>query len=78
MLDRKFLGVYADKMNTPILYVLDRRGAELLQGQRGIELNWSRDAKQVTFTFLEHTLAINQVRVAVDKPLAGKRTILPC
>ncbi|MEO8391729.1 MAG: replication-relaxation family protein [Chloroflexota bacterium] len=67
LLDRKFLAVYADKMNTPILYVLDRQGAEVLQRERGIEVNWSREAKHVTITFLEHTLAINQVRVALDK-----------
>lgn len=66
-LDRQFLGVYADKMNTPILYVLDKRGAEVLQARQGIDLAWSKDLKQVTPTFLEHTLAINTVRVAVAK-----------
>lgn len=66
-LDRKFLGVYADKMNTPIMYVLDKRGAELLQSEQGIEVNWSKDLKNLTLQFLEHTLAINTVRVAVAK-----------
>src|SRR5690606_23175009 len=32
-LARQFTGVYADKMNTPILYTLDRRGAELLRAE---------------------------------------------
>ncbi|MBK8025151.1 MAG: replication-relaxation family protein [Chloroflexi bacterium] len=41
-LERKFLGVYSDKMNTPILYVLDKRGAELLRASRGIEASWTR------------------------------------
>lgn len=63
-LDRRFLGVYIDKMNTPILYVLDKRGAEVLQAQRGIEVEWSSSLKQVSTQFLEHGLAINQVRIA--------------
>jgi hypothetical protein len=66
-LDRKFLGVHADKMNTPILYVLDKRGAALLQAERGLEVVWSQELRHLTFSFLEHTLAINTVRVAVTK-----------
>lgn len=67
LLDRKFLGLYADKMNTPLLYVLDKRGAEVLQAQRGREIRWSKRSRTVTITFLEHTLAINQVRVALAR-----------
>lgn len=67
LLERKFLGLYADKMNTPILYILDKRGAELLRAERGIEVVWTRDSRLLTTTFLEHTLAINTVRVAVMK-----------
>jgi hypothetical protein len=66
-LDRKFLGVYADKMNTPIMYVLERRGAELLQAHLGLDLVWSRETKELGTQFLEHTLAINSVRIAVTK-----------
>lgn len=66
-LDRRFMGVHADKMNTPMLYVLDKRGAELLRVQQGMEVAWSNDLKHVTPTFLEHALAINDVRVAVAK-----------
>lgn len=66
-LDRKFLGVHADKMNTPIMYVLDKRGAELLQSAQGLEVHWSKELKHLTTQFLEHTLAINTVRVAVTR-----------
>lgn len=66
-LERKFLGVYADKMNTPILYLLDKRGAETLAAQRGIEAGWSKSGTQVSTQFLEHTLAINMVRIAITK-----------
>src|SRR5690606_26741363 len=69
-LNRVFLGVYADKMNTPILYVLDKRGAELLQGEQGIDVIWTKELKSLTTQFLEHTLAINTVRVAVAKAAA--------
>src|SRR5688500_14488223 len=37
-LDRRFRGAYIDKMNTPIMYMLDKRGAELLQAERGMEV----------------------------------------
>ena len=66
-LDRRFLGVAVSMMNTPILYVLDRHGAELLQAQLGMDVDWSSDQKQVSPQFLEHLLAINDVRVAVTK-----------
>jgi hypothetical protein len=64
-LERRFLGVHADKMNTPILYVLDKRGVEYLQSHLGVDAVWSKRDKDLTPTFLEHTLAINSVRVAV-------------
>lgn len=66
-LDRVFLGVHADKMNTPILYVLDKRGAECLQAERGIEVQWGKRTKDISAQFLEHTIAINTVRIAVAK-----------
>lgn len=66
-LDRLFLGVYADKMNTPILYVLDKRGAECLQAERGMEVQWGKRTKDISAQFLEHTIAINTVRIAVAK-----------
>lgn len=67
LLERRFLGLYADKMNTPLLYVLDKRGADALQAQRGVEVTWRKRNRHVTITFLEHALAINQVRVAIAK-----------
>lgn len=64
-LDRKFQGAYLDKMNRSVLYVLDKRGAELLRAERGLDVEWSSHTKQVGLPFLEHTLAINTVRVAI-------------
>ncbi|MBE2271229.1 MAG: replication-relaxation family protein [Anaerolinea sp.] len=66
-LNRHFLGAATDKMNKPILYVLDQRGVELLRSQRGIEAIQKKRTKDLTFQFLEHTLAINTFRVAIAK-----------
>lgn len=67
LLDRQFMGVYTDKMNTPIVYVIDRAGVELLRIERGLELAWSADRKQVSVQFIQHTLAINDIRVRVTQ-----------
>lgn len=66
-LDRRFLSVHADKMNTPILYVLDKRGADLLRADRGLEVGWTKRGKKLTALFIQHTLAINTVRIAIAK-----------
>jgi len=72
-LDRRFLGAYIDMNNSPIVYVLDERGADLIRRnpREGIEkdfmLEWRSESKQVGIQFLEHSLAINTVRVAVAK-----------
>jgi hypothetical protein len=66
-LDRRFLGVYVHMMNTPILYVLDKRGGEVLRRELGMEVEGGKGFKQVTPTFLEHAMEINDVRVAVAK-----------
>ena len=67
LLDRKFLGMHADSVNTPALYVLDKRGVQVLRAQRGREMVWRQRLKPLSITFLEHTIAINHVRVAVAK-----------
>lgn len=65
--DRLFLGVQTGLMNTAILYIVDKRGVELLRAKRGLAIEWSAQIKQVKPTFLDHALAINDVRVAVTK-----------
>jgi hypothetical protein len=65
-LDRKFFPVQMDRLRSPTLYILDRKGAELLRLHRGYdELVWYSSSRQLKPTFLEHTLAINDVMVAV-------------
>lgn len=66
-LDRLFLGVQTAMMNTPILYIIDKRGVELLRAKRGLDIAWNVQLKRVKPTFLEHALAINAVRVSVMK-----------
>jgi hypothetical protein len=63
-LERRFLPVMTGR--SPTLYVLDRKGAELLRAQRGYdELAWYGSSKDLKTDFLEHTLAINDVMVSV-------------
>lgn len=66
LVDRKFSGVYFDKMNSPILYVLDKRGAEFLKAAGKFSQEWKRKSKQVGLLFLNHAIAINEVRIAVE------------
>lgn len=65
LVDRLFRGLYIDKMNSPIMYVIDKQGVEVLQFARNAEVTWSADKKDVSQSFLDHTLGINDVRVAV-------------
>lgn len=64
---RHFMGVYTDKMNMPMLYSLDQRGAELLRSEFGIEASSRSGRKQPSALFLDHMIAINDVRIAVTK-----------
>lgn len=65
-LTRVFLTVRASYMLSPALYMLDRRGAELLRSELGYDdISWTAKSHDVGQPFLEHTLAINDVRVAV-------------
>jgi hypothetical protein len=66
-LERQFLGVYADKMNTPLLYSLAKRGAQLLQAELGLEVQMRGNGKRRSPLFLEHAVAINHVRVSIAK-----------
>jgi hypothetical protein len=65
-LARQFLPVRGGIMNSPILYLLDRRGAELLRAEYGYEeVRWHARDNKVGEDFLEHALAINDFRIAV-------------
>jgi hypothetical protein len=65
-LERKFLPVGIGEGRSPTLYVLDRKGAELLRAERGYdELVWHRSSRDLKRDFLAHTMAINEVMVAV-------------
>ncbi|MCC7452342.1 MAG: replication-relaxation family protein [Anaerolineae bacterium] len=64
-LERKFLPVVLGEGRSPTLYVLDKRGADLLRAERGMdELTWYSSSKDLKTDFLEHTIAINEVMVA--------------
>ena len=65
-LTRFFLPTQGGMNSSPILYGLDKKGAELLRLEFGYdELHWYASMKELKDDFLEHTLAIADVRVAV-------------
>jgi hypothetical protein len=75
-LERQFLPVRGGIMNSPILYLLDKRGAEMLTAEFGYdEVHWKREHNEVSADFLEHALAINEFRILIV--LACKRLTYP-
>jgi hypothetical protein len=65
-LERKPLPRLIGGGRQPILYILDKRGAEVLKSERGYEgLRWYPSSKDVTDLFLEHTIAINDFMVSL-------------
>src|SRR5260221_559309 len=66
-LARVFLPVITG--SSPTMYVLDRKGVELLHTHFGLEdLKWYPSSKTLKPMFLEHTIAINAFRISVTKP----------
>ena len=65
-LERQFLLVHTGFMTSPTVYLLDKRGEELLRVEFGLdEVHWKSSHNQVSYDFLEHALAINDFRIAV-------------
>lgn len=63
-LDRKFLPVVFGR--SPTLYVLDKQGAALLRTTDPLDQPvWYASSKDLKSEFLQHTLAINDLRIAV-------------
>ena len=73
-LQRRWLPVEFGEGMGKALYLLDRRGAEAVASHLGIDLpglHWSPSHNRVSFPFLEHTLMVNDVRIAAS--LAANR-----
>ena len=65
-LTRFFLPTVGGMNSSPILYGLDKKGAELLRLEFGYdELHWYSSMNDLSDDFLAHTLAIADFRVAV-------------
>ena len=65
-LNRLFTAVPFGRGKT--VYCLDQRGSDLVAAELGMdreETNWSRKANRVGWQFLEHTLTVNAVRIAL-------------
>ena len=65
--DRVMQGVRTEQMNTPLLYVLDRAGFDVLQNNSKRQLTWKRQYKQVGTLFLAHNIAVRDCVVAVHR-----------
>jgi hypothetical protein len=72
---RQFLPVRGGLLHSPILYTLDKRGAELLQ-KHGFTVSWKHDNNRVGSTFLDHALAISDVRIAFAQACAAQKVSL--
>ncbi|MHB8625520.1 MAG: replication-relaxation family protein [Aggregatilineales bacterium] len=65
-LARQFLPVRGGMVTSPILYLLDQKGADLLKREWGAEqVKWTPAQRNVTSLFFFHTLALNDVRIAI-------------
>lgn len=65
-LERILQPVVEGEGRSPTLYLLGKRGAELLQTERGYsELRWYSSSRDLKPDKLEHSLAINEVFLAV-------------
>lgn len=67
MLDRLQMPLVLGEGRVPFVYVLDKLGANLVasvSGQNREEIGWRPQDNQIGFQFVDHTLAISDVRVA--------------
>ena len=74
-LQRRFLPTEYGTGQGQAIYLLDERGADLVVSQSGVDrgdLSWRRGHNQVGGLFLEHTLAVNDVRIAVSLAARGQ------
>lgn len=68
-LNRIFIPVGPHEGSRPIVYCLDKRGADLVAQELGIDraqVRWRPKRSRVSSLFLEHTLQVNDVRIAVQ------------
>ena len=67
-LKRTFLPIITGAQTSPILYLVDKTGAELLRTEFGYskdQLRYSRKAN-LSYRFLEHTLGLSEIRLSVE------------
>lgn len=67
-LARQFLPTAYGEGQSQALYLLDERGADLMAAELGVDRGavlWTRRNNQVSTPFLDHTLAVNDVRIAI-------------
>jgi len=73
-LDRIHLPIVPNQGSRPVVYCLAEQGAQLVANEQGVErpsVAWRRKDNDVDIYFLDHSLRINDVRIAVT--LSAKR-----
>jgi hypothetical protein len=68
-LDRLHPPIASVSGSSPIVYCLDRQGARLLAAELELEvreLGWQKRQRDRALLFLQHTLAVNDFRIAVE------------
>ncbi len=77
-LKRAFLPVITGAQTSPILYMVDKRGVDLLKSEfdySNEQLRYSRKT-QISSRFLEHTLGIGDIRLSVEFSCKERRFTL--
>lgn len=64
-LERPPAGVQPGPGHGDFVYCLDRKGAELIAREEGGEVDWRPKDKKLSPFFLQHTLRVNDFRIAV-------------
>lgn len=69
-LDRLPIPIILGEGRQPIVYILDKRGADLVAIQHGVDranLGWRPVQEQSSMLFIEHSLAINDIHLMVHR-----------
>jgi hypothetical protein len=80
-LARHRLPVEEGQGSSQYLYMLSTRGAQLVAERLGVDIadiGWKRTQNHVSSPFLEHTLMVNDVRIAVELAARRRRYRLGC
>jgi hypothetical protein len=68
-LDRVLRGKNMERMNTPLIYVLDKKGVAVLEEVLKEKLVWDARQKELSDFFLDHNIMVNDFRIRMTMAL---------